>query len=53
MALLVREQQALAKLEQAFVQYYKTVLGQDLVIDSSKRPDERLMFLAVELATAA
>ena len=52
MALLVKEQRALSQLEAAFCFYYEKVLGIDLVIDSSKTPEERLLFLATELQTA-
>ena len=51
MALLVKEQKALAKLEQAFVNYCLTVAGHDVSedIDSSKTPEERLLQLAAIL----
>ena len=52
MALLVKEQKALEKLEQAFKNYYVVVLGEDsddLGIDSSKTPEERILHLAMML----
>ncbi len=51
MALLVKERKALEQLEQAFVQYYEQILHLELAIDTTKTPEERLLFLAVELAT--
>ena len=52
MALLVKERKALEHLEQAFVLYYGKILQQELVIDTSKTVEERLLFLAVELNTS-
>jgi hypothetical protein len=52
MALLVKEQKALEKLEQSFKNYYVVVLGEDsddLGIDSSKTPEERILHLAMML----
>jgi hypothetical protein len=55
MALLVKEQKALAQLEQAFKNYYSVVLGsnpEDLDIDSSKTPEERMLYLSSLLNTS-
>lgn len=52
MALLVKEQKALAKLEQSFKNYSAIVLGEDiedLGIDPSKTPEERILHLAMLL----
>ena len=51
-ALLVKEHKALEKLEQSFINYYVVVLGEDekdLGIDSSKTPEERMLYLAMML----
>lgn len=55
MALLVKEQKALAQLEQAFKNYYVIVLGEDpedLGIDPTKTPEERILYLATMLNTS-
>ena len=52
MALLVKELKALEKLEQSFKNYYVIVLGEDqndLEINSSKTPEERMLYLAMML----
>lgn len=52
MALLVKERKALEQLEQAFINYLTVVLGQnpeEIDIDSSKSPEERLLYLSVLL----
>jgi hypothetical protein len=51
-ALLVKELKALEKLEQSFKNYYVIVLGEDqndLEINSSKTPEERMLYLAMML----
>lgn len=50
MALLVKEQKALAHLEQSLVTYYAIMLGEELVIDTSKTIEERLYFLSVHIS---
>lgn len=50
MALLVKEQKALAHLEQSLVTYYAIMLGEELVIDTSKTVEERLLFLSVHIS---
>jgi hypothetical protein len=55
MALLVKEQKALSQLEQAFKNYYAILLGEnpeDLGIDSTKTPEERMLYLAAMLNTS-
>lgn len=49
MALLVKEQKALAQLEQSLVTYYAIMLGEELAIDTSKTVEERLLFLSVHI----
>jgi hypothetical protein len=49
MALLVKEQKALEQLEQSLVTYYAIMLGEELVIDTSKTVEERLLFLSVHI----
>jgi len=49
MALLVKEQKALAQLEQSLITYYSIMLGEELVIDTSKTVEERLLFLFVHI----
>ena len=54
MALLVKEKQALNKLEDAFIAYFGVVAGEDISdeIDRSKTPEERMLFLSVLLGGA-
>lgn len=52
MALLVKEKKALDALERAFIDYYEQMLHLELVVDTSKTPEERLLFLATELRAA-
>jgi hypothetical protein len=55
MALLVKEQKALAQLEQSFKNYYSIVVGEDpedLGIDPTKTPEERMLYLASWLNTS-
>jgi hypothetical protein len=49
MALLVKEQKALAQLEQSLITYYAIMLGEKLEIDTSKTVEERLLFLSVHI----
>ena len=49
MALLVKEQRALAQLEQSLVTYYAIMLAEDLEIDVTKTVEERLLFLSVHI----
>ena len=49
MALLVKEQKALQQLEDAFKEYYRTLLDKEIYIDTNKTVEERLLFLASEL----
>lgn len=52
MSLLVKERKALEKLEQSFISYFVVVLGEsqeDLGIDISKTPEERILHLAMML----
>jgi hypothetical protein len=49
MALLVKEQKALDTLEQSLVTYYAVMLGEELVIDTYKTVEERLLFLSVHI----
>jgi hypothetical protein len=46
MALLVKEQKALIALEEAIVVYYSTMLGENLVIDTNKSVEERILSVA-------
>lgn len=50
MALLVKEQRALAQLEQSLVTYYAIMLGEDLEIDTNKTVEERLLFLSTHIS---
>lgn len=55
MALLVKERKALEKLEQSFETYFKSICMEnleDLGIDSTKTPEERILYLSVLLDTA-
>ena len=55
MALLVKEQKALSQLEQSFKNYVTIVMGEndeDLGIDSTKTPEERMLYLAMLLDTS-
>jgi hypothetical protein len=49
MALLVKEQKALAHLEQSLVTYYAIMLGEEIQIDITKTVEERLLFLSVHI----
>jgi len=49
MALLVKEQKALAQLEQSLITYYGVMLGEELIIDTTKTVEERLLFLSVHI----
>jgi hypothetical protein len=49
MALLVKEQKALHKLEDSLIAYYGIMLGETLEIDTSKTVEERLLFLSVHI----
>lgn len=51
MGLLIKEQKALDKLEQSFINYYLVVLGEDISdeIDKTKTPEERILQLSVFL----
>lgn len=49
MALLVKEAKALAQLEQSLITYYAIMLGEELVIDTTKSVEERLLFLSVHI----
>jgi hypothetical protein len=46
MALLVKEKKALIALEEAIVVYYKIMLDEDLVIDTNKSIEERILSVA-------
>lgn len=55
MALLVKEKKALERLEQSFKSYIAIVAGEDgedLGIDTTKSPEERILHLAMLLDTS-
>lgn len=47
--MLVKEQKALAKLELAIIEYYRVMMGDDLVVDTTKTPEERMLFVATHI----
>lgn len=49
MALLVKEQRALAQLEQSLVNYYAIMLGEEIQIDRNLSVEERLLVLSVHI----
>lgn len=49
MALLVKEQKALEKLEDSLITYYGIMLGEQLEINRTKTVEERLLFLSVHI----
>ena len=48
--MLVRDKKAIEKLEAAIVTYYSIMLGDDLVVDTTKTLEERILFVATHIS---
>ena len=48
--MLVKDRKAVEKLELAIVTYYAVMLGDDLVIDTTKTLEERILFVATHIS---